>query len=253
MRAYELMKETLSRKIYIYIVHLSWFAIYGLFFTLRVHEEEKFHQILFIWGGFFLPLALSAGIFGDDISSGRICVVATKPFWLGELYIYRLLGLSLQAAVHFFITGCLLLIIHGITGLGYIDDLNSWLFCSWLLFNTWAAISTSISVVVKRAYNFVFLLAVVLFFAFLNSSLGWNNPDDTMTKVISAFGKYVCPPFTLLTRMVEGEYSKYSLIVGKYSSIKAVACVTHTLILTVFYSFFGVLLLSRRQFACSRE
>ena len=253
MRAYELMKETFSRKIYIYIVHLSWFAIYGLFFTLRMHEEKDFHQILFIWGGFFLPLALSAGIFGDDISSGRICVVATKPFWLGELYIYRLLGLSLQAAVHFVITGCILLIIHGITGLGYIDDLISWLFCSWLLFNTWAAISTSLSVVVKRAYNFIFLLAVFLFFGFLNSILGWNNPDDTITELINAFVKYVCPPFTLLTRMVEGEYSKYSLIVGKYSSIKTVACVTHTFVLTVFYSFFGVLLLSRRQFTCSRE
>jgi len=253
MRAYELMKETFSRKIYIYIVHLSWFAIYGLFFTLRVHEEKDFHQILFIWGGFFLPLALSAGIFGDDISSGRICVVATKPFWLGELYIYRLLGLSLQAAVHFVITGFLLLIIHRFTGLGYIDDLGAWLFSCWLLFNTWAAISTSLSVVVKRAYNFIFLLAVFLFLASLNSILSWNNPDDAMTKVINAFGKYVCPPFTLLTKMVEGEYSKYSLIVGKYSSIKAVACVTHTLVLTVFYSFFGVLLLSRRQFTCSRE
>ena len=253
MRAYELMKETLSRKLYIYIVHLSWFAMYGLFFTLRVHEEERFYRILFIWGGFFLPLLLSAGIFGDDISSGRICVLATKPFWLGKLYIYRLLGLSLQAAVHFVITGCILLIIYGITGIGNIDNLGSDLFSCWLLFNAWAAISTSLSVVIKRAYNFIFLLAVFLFIVFLNSTLGWNNPDDTITKVISAFCNYVCPPFKLLTRMVEGEYSKYSLIVGKYSYIKAAACVIHTLVLTVFYSFFGVLLLSRRQFTCSHE
>jgi len=253
MRAYELMKETLSRKLYIYIVHLCWFASYGLFFTLRVQAENGFHGILFIWGGFFLPLALSAGIFGDDISSGRICVVATKPFWLGELYIYRLLGLSLQAAVHFVITGCILLIIHRITGIGNIDNLGLSLFACWLLFNSWAAISMSLSVVVKRAYNFVFLLGVFLFFGFLNSIMGWNNPDDTMTEVISAFVKYVCPPFALLIKMVEGEYSKYSLIVGKYSAIKAVACVTHTFVLTVFYSIVGVLLLSRRQFASSRE
>ena len=252
MRAYELMKETLSRKLYIYIVHLCWFASYGLFFTLRV-QEGGFHGILFIWGGFFLPLALSAGIFGDDISSGRICVLATKPFWLGKLYIYRLLGLSVQAAVRFIITGGILLIIYGIIGIGNIDNLGAGLFSCWLLFNTWAAISTSLSVVVKRAYNFIFLLAAFLFLVCLNSLLGWDNPDDTMTKVISAFGKYVCPPFTLLTRMVEGEYSRYSLIVGRYSAIKAVACVTHTLILTVFYSIVGILLLSRRQFACSRE
>ena len=253
MRAYELMKETLSRKLYIYIVHLCWFVTYGLLFTLRVQAAEHFHRILFMWGGFFLPLVLSAGIFGDDISSGRICVLATKPFWLGKLYIYRLLGLSVQGAVHFVITGGILLIVHGITGLGYIDDLYSWLFSSWLLFNTWAAISTALSVVVKRAYNFIFLLAALLFFGLLNSTLGWNNPDDSMTKIISAFVKYVCPPFKLLTRMVEGEYSKYSLIVGKYSSIKAVACVVHTFVLTVSYSIVGILLLSRRQFTCSRE
>ena len=39
----------------------------------------------------------------------------------------------------------------------------------------------------------------------------------------------------MLTKMAEGEYAKYSLIVGKYSAIKAVACVTHTFVLTVFY------------------
>ncbi|MCP4612891.1 MAG: hypothetical protein GY845_29715 [Planctomycetes bacterium] len=253
MRTYELMKETLSRKLYIYIVHSSWLATYGLFFALRAGVDQSFHGILFIWGGFFLPLALSAGIFGDDISSGRICVLATKPFWLGKLYIYRLLGLSVQGAIHFVITGCILVAIHGILGIGNIDNLVLSLFSCWLLFNTWAAISASLSVVVKRAYNFIYLLAVFLFLTSLSSILGWNNPDDTITKVISALGTYVCPPFTLLSRMVEGEYSKYSLIVGKYSSIKAVACVTHTIVLTVLYSITGILLLSKRQFTCSRE
>ncbi|MGD8499875.1 MAG: hypothetical protein PVJ86_04465 [Phycisphaerales bacterium] len=253
MRAYELMKETFLRKMYIYIVHLSWFAIYGLFFMLLVQEEEDFHQVLFIWGGFFLPLALSAGIFGDDISSGRVCVLAAKPFWLGEIYVYRLLGLSVQAAVHFALAGIIIMIIDRITGIGGTDNLGSWLFSCWLLFNTWAALSTSLSIVVKRAYNFIFLLAAFLFFGFLNSILGWSRPDDTMTKVVNAFVKYVCPPFTLLTKMAEGEYAKYSLIVGKYSAIKAVACVTHTFVLTVLYGFVGVLILNRRQFTCSRE
>ena len=252
MRAYELMKETFSRKMYIYIVHLSWFAIYGLFMMLQP-DEDDFYGILLIWGGFFLPLVLSAGIFGDDLSSGRISVLATKPFWLGELYIYRLLGLSVQAALHFVIVGGLLMITHRFTGIGNIDDLSSWLFSCWLLFNTWAAMSTSLSVVVKRAYNFVFLLAAFLFFGFLNSILGWNNPDDTMTEVVSAFVKYACPPFGMLTKMAEGEYAKYSLIVGKYSAIKAIACVTHALVLTVFYGILGVLVLERRQFTCSRE
>jgi ABC-type transport system involved in multi-copper enzyme maturation permease subunit len=247
------MKETFFRKMYVYIVHLSWFAVYGLFFMLLEPEKDDFYRILLLWGGFILPLALSAGIFGDDLASGRICVLATRPFWLGELYIYRLLGLCAQAAMHFAIAGGLLLIIHRFTGIGNIDNLGSWLFSSWLLFSTWAALSTSLSVLVKRAYNFVFLLAGVLFFFFLNGILSWTSPDDTMTKVINAFVKYVCPPFGLLGKMARGEYAKYSLIVGQYSAIKAVACVTHALILTVFYGLIGVLILNRRQFTCSRE
>jgi ABC-type transport system involved in multi-copper enzyme maturation permease subunit len=253
MRAYELMKETFFRKMYIYIVHLSWFAVYGLFFVLLEPEAEDFYQFLLIWAGLFLPLVLSAGIFGDDIASGRICVLATKPFWTGELYTYRLLGLSVQAAVHLVFAGGLLMIIHRLTGIGTIDDLASWLFSSWLLFNTWAAMSTSLSVVVKRAYNFVFLLVGFLFFCFLNSILSWSKPEDTMTHVVKAFVRYACPPFGLLTKLAQGEYAKYSLIVGKYSAIKAVACVTHTLVLTVFYGLVGVLVLSRRQFTCSHE
>jgi predicted permease len=83
--------------------------------------------------------------------------------------------------------------------------------------------------------------------------LSWNNPDDTMTEVISAFVKYVCPPFTLLTKMAQGEYSKYSLIVGQYSAIKAAACVMHSLFLTVVYGVIGAMILNRRQFSCSQE
>ena len=90
MRAYELMKETFSRKMHIWIVHVVWLVLYACFWVLFLNEEEDvFGQYLFIWGGFLLPLALSAGIFGDDIASGRIRVLMTKPFWPGELYIYR--------------------------------------------------------------------------------------------------------------------------------------------------------------------
>ena len=253
MRAYELMKETFFRKMYIYIVHLVWFAVYGLFLVLYAGEEDDFYRIFIIWGGFFLPLTLSAGIFGDDLASGRICVLATRPFWLGELYIYRLLGLSAQGAVHFVLAGGLVPIVHGFTGVGATDNLGSWLFSSWLLFNTWAALSTSLSVVVKRAYNFIFLLAAFLFFGFLNSTMSWYNPDDMITDIINAFVKYACPPFGMLTKMAQGEYSKYSLIVGQYSDIKAIACVTHSFVLTAFYGLVGVLVLSRRQFTCSQE
>ena len=98
MRAYELIKETFCKKRYILIIHLSWLILCGIFCCFFSMSASEFGRFIFLWGGCFLALALSAGIFGDDISSGRICIIVTKPFWLGELYIYRLLGLSLQAA-----------------------------------------------------------------------------------------------------------------------------------------------------------
>jgi hypothetical protein len=100
MRAYELIKETFCRKLYICFVHVSWLAFYGLVYTLFRPEPEKFGRLIWICSGCFLPLLLSAGIIGDDIACGRIRVLMAKPFWLGELYVCRLVGLSLQAAVH---------------------------------------------------------------------------------------------------------------------------------------------------------
>src|SRR4030066_247250 len=153
MKAYELMKETFSRRGYIWIVHVVWLALYGIFWWLFLPSGEEFGRFIFIWGGFFLPLALTAGIFGDDIASGRICVLVTKPLWPGELYLCRLLGLSLQAAVQFILAGFLVFILHFITKKGNTEYLSLWLFVSWLLFNTVAALSTSLSVVVGRTYN----------------------------------------------------------------------------------------------------
>jgi hypothetical protein len=79
MKAYELIKETFSRRGYIWIVHIVWLALYGMFWWLFLPSGPEFGRFIFIWGGFFLPLALTAGIFGDDIASGRICVLVTKP------------------------------------------------------------------------------------------------------------------------------------------------------------------------------
>jgi len=160
MRAYELIKETFCKKRYILIIHLSWLILCGFFCCFFSLSASEFGRLIFLWGGCFLALALSAGIFGDDISSGRICIIVTKPFWLGELYIYRLLGLSLQAAVDFILVWCVIFILHTLVGKGSTDGLGLWLFASWLLFNTCAALSTSLSVVVERAYNALILLVV---------------------------------------------------------------------------------------------
>ncbi len=248
MRAYELIKETFSRKMYIWVVHVSWLILYCFFWVLFLEEESDFGKFLFIWGGFLLPLALSTGIFGDDIASGRICVLMTRPFWPGELYIYRLLGLSLQGVLHFILAGCVIYIVHLFIGKGTLEGLGIWLFSSCLLFISYAALSTTLSVVVSRAFNSLLLFIAIASAYFIVSILSWYHDGDTGTKVLTALLRYAGPPFELLSKLAEGEYGKYSLIIGQHKLIKGLACITHSLVLTVLYSIVGIILLSRRQF-----
>lgn len=253
MRAYELMKETFFRRTYIWIVHLAWLALYGLFWWLFLPDEGEMGRFIFTWGGFLLPLALSAGIFGDDIASGRIGVLVTKPFWLGELYIYRLLGQSLQAAAHFLLTGALIVTLHAFMQKGSIKDLGWWLLASWLLFNTVAALSTSLSVVVGRAFNSLLLLVVVITGYFVINLLGAMLGQQAGKGVLMAFIQYAWPPFGLLAKFAEGEYGTFRLTVGRFSVAKSAACVVHSLMLTVAYSVIGIVILSRREFSRVRD
>jgi ABC-type transport system involved in multi-copper enzyme maturation permease subunit len=253
MKAYELIKETFSRRGYIWIVHIVWLALYGMFWWLFLPTGPEFGRFIFIWGGFFLPLALTAGIFGDDIASGRICVLVTKPLWPGELYLCRLLGLSLQAAVQCILAGLLVFILHFITKKGNTDYLSLWLFVTWLLFNTVAALSTLLSVVVGRTYNSLLILVVVVTVYFVMSLLMGSAGQEGSKGVFAGFIRYPWPPFELLYKFANGEYGKYSLTVGRFSVTKSVACVVHSLILTVVYSIIGIVLLSKRQFSQQRD
>jgi len=253
MKAYELIKETFSRRGYIWVVHVVWLALYGIFWWLFLPTGPEFGRFIFIWGGFFLPLALTAGIFGDDIASGRICVLVTKPLWPGEIYLCRLLGLSLQAAVQFILAGFIVLILHIITNKGNTDYLSLWLFVTWLLFNTVAALSTLLSVVVGRTYNSLLMLVAVVTVYFVMSLLMGNAGPEGSSGVFAGFIRYPWPPFELLYKLANGEYGKYSLTVGRFSITKSVACVVHSLILTVVYSIIGIVLLSKRQFSRQRD
>jgi len=253
MRAYELIKETFFRGSYIWIVHVTWLTIYGVYWWLFLPESPEYGRFVFIWGGLLLPLALSAGIFGDDIASGRICVLVTRPFWWGELYLYRLLGLSLQGAAHLALAGGIATILYAIMRKGSIDGLGSYLVASWLLFNTCAALSTSLSVVVRRTYNSLVLLVVVACGYFIVSLLMGYLGQQAGKGTFMAFVRYFWPPFELLFKLAHGDYDKFSLTVGKFSLPKSVACVVHSLTLTAAYSAAGIALLTRRQFSRERD
>ena len=253
MRKYELIRETFCRRGFIWIVHVVWLVLYGGFWWLFLPNGPEFGRFVFIWSGFFLPLALTAGIFGDDIASGRICVLITKPLWAGELYICRLLGVTLQATAHFILTGCIVLILHLIMRKGSMEYLGTWLFASWLLFITVAALSTSLSVVVGRTFNSLLILVVVVTVYFILGLLMSSMRQKADTGVLTAFIRYAWPPFELLSKFAGGEYGKYSLTVGRFSVSKSVACVVHSLFLTVVYSLIGIILLGKRQFSRQRD
>ncbi len=254
MRAYELIRETYFRRSYMWISHLTWLLAYGVYWWSFVPTKtETTGKFILFGSGLFLALTLSAGILGDDIASGRICVLVTKPFWTGKLYLFRLVGLSLQAAVHLLLTGVLLSVLDWLTPRTSIEGIGVWLLASWLLFNTVAALSTSLSTVLGRAFNSLLLLVVFIAGYLLMSILIGLLHGEAGAGWLTAFVRYAWPPFELLRKFAGGEYGQYALTVGKFSLSKSVACVVHSLVLTCVYGAFGVLLLCRRQFSRVRD
>ena len=97
------------------------------------------------------------------------------------------------------------------------------------------------------------MLVVVVTVYFVMSLLMGSAGQEGSKGVFAGFIRYPWPPFELLYKFANGEYGKYSLTVGRFSVAKSVACVVHSLILTVVYSIIGIVLLSRRQFSRQRD
>jgi len=227
--------------------------VYALFWLLFLPSDQEAGMFLYYWGGFFLPLALSAGIFGDDIASGRISVLATRPIELAAIYAWRLLGLSLQGAVHLLLAGAGICLLDLCLGQGTPNSLGLWLWATWLLFNACAALSTTLSVVVGRSYNALLVLALVMFSYFFLDVLGGYWVEDRLATIIKTLLRHAGPPFALLRRVAHGDYGKFSLSVGKYSIVKTVACSVHCVLLTSVYALIGIQILTRRQFFSKRD
>jgi ABC-type transport system involved in multi-copper enzyme maturation permease subunit len=239
VKAYVLITETFRRKLSIRIVHLAWLASYAPMFLIPFRPNTwQWGGFLFAWGGCFLPLALSAGIFGDDIASGRIRMLVTEPIRPMELYFYRFLGLSLQGAAHLLAAGVLLLALHRLTGRGDIDHFAAWMLASWLIFNTWTALSTTASVLVRREHNSTLVVLATIAVAFPLYMLLLFFEDSLGTKIYHEIVRHVGPPVELLVRRGR----------GKCRLAGGVASVAHSLLLTVLYGAAGIALLGRREF-----
>ncbi|MBM4027080.1 MAG: hypothetical protein FJ280_17000 [Planctomycetes bacterium] len=239
VKAYALITETSRRRASIRLVHLSWLGTYAMIFLIPMPPEAwRWGAFLFGWSGCLLPLLLSDGIFGDDVASGRIRLLVTEPIRSWELYLYRFLGLSLQAALHILLAGALILLLHGLSGRGSVDRFGVWMLASWLIFNAWTALSTSLSVVVRRSHNSMLLfITAALVFLVLSFLLSFF-PENPGTKAYLAVLRYTCPPVELLGKIG----------VGKCSLPAGVANVACSLTLTALYGAVGIVLLGRREF-----
>jgi hypothetical protein len=236
VKAYELIKETVCRRSFIPITHIVWCALYTCFFCV---EPSTWGEGLFIFGGVMLPLILTAGIYGDDYSSGRICVVLTRPVGIVSLYLYRLLGVTLQGLANMAMAVCIILIVRRFTGHGSGDKFWIWLLSSGLMFMAWAAFSASLSVCMKQSYNFIFIAIGMIAVMFLMSLMHYS--DELPRKVLMAFIRYALPPIELLTRLAK----------DNLTALQTLGYISHALGLTAVYSLAGIVLLSKREL--SRE
>jgi len=240
VKAYALITETFQRKTGIRIVHLTWLAAYALMFLIPFPPRMgwQWGGFLFAWSGCFLSLPLSAGVFGDDIASGRIRMLVTEPIRPFELYLYRFLGLSLQAAVHLLIAGALILLLHRLTDRGETDHFSTWLLASWLIFNAWTALSATVSVVVKRGQNAMLLVLGAITAAFPLYMLLLFFEDHLGTRIYLGILRYAGPPLELLVQFGR----------GRDNLLQAMGSIGHSLLLTTLYSAIGIVLLGRREF-----
>jgi len=239
MKAYELIMETLLRKTFLRVIHLAWLGTYAALFLIPWPPEIwNWGAFVFGWSGCLLPLLLSAGIFGDDIASGRISLLVTKPIRPEYLYACRWFGISLQGAVHLAIAGGVIFALHSLTGRGNAEHLALWLLAAWLVFNTWAALSTSLSVVVKREHNGILLVLGAGVVALGVSLLTGLFPDSYGTKLLTGFVRWACPPVELLVDLVRTQRSVWT----------GLGDAGHCVMLTVFYGVLGMILLSRREY-----
>ena len=244
MRVWELIKETYFRSAFIRIIHISWLAIYCLLYLIPHLAEMGFlGPMLFGWSGCLLPILLSAGIFGTDIVSGRISILVTKPLQSIELYMCRLIGLSLQCALTIAISGLIMLVLQMTNDRGRVENLGLWMLAAWLISNTWLALSTSLSVIIRREHNSALLILITIACYFLVACLMNFVREDFWAIILLKTVRYACPPVEFLIQFAQ----------NKAGLAKATAYVIHVFGLTAVYSAVGIILLYKREFRSTRD
>ena len=236
MVAWELIKETVLRRGFIPIVHLALCCSYAVLPLCARRHDFILGHVPFVLGGVLLPAILSTGIFGNDMVSGRIFVLVTKPIRFSELYLWRWFGLTMQGLLHLLVAGMILVTVHRLGGHGSSAHLHVWLFLSLLLFSAVAALSTTLSIVVKRSDNVMFmigiLLCVVVFKMYLASA------QTKVTEIVDALIKYGLPSVEIL----------YQCGAPDCAFSQRLGAASHVMALTGLYGAIGIALLHYKEF-----
>jgi len=236
MYAWELIKETLLRKSCVPVIHLVWCCLYFILPQMMPGQDYVLGKLPFAFGGLFLPAILSMGIFGNDIASGRIVVLVTKPLPFFELYIWRYCGLVVQGFIHLAIAGVILLVVNRLFGYGSVEQLHVYLIASLLLFSVVVALSMTLSIVAKRDYNLMILVGLLLIV--IAFEMYFASVQSHVTKCVDMIITYGLPSVELLYRSAARECS--------FS--KRLGVVLYVLALTSMYIAVGVFLLTYKEF-----
>jgi ABC-type transport system involved in multi-copper enzyme maturation permease subunit len=241
MRAWELMKETFFRKNYIPAVHVLGALFYVLLGLLPIRHSLELGAFLFIFSGCVLPLILSQGIFGDDIASGCIRVVLTKPMSFATPYAWRVAGLCLQCCLQLAAGSIVLLVIHYMGNKGSVSHLLRFNGLSLLMFGCLATLSTTLSTFINGGRNSLVIIFGALVVVVLNKALA--EVSGHVAVGVKGIIKYAMPPAELLwTAGNTGPSGKDVLLL---------CC--HAAGLGLIYAAIGISILSRREFPCERE
>jgi ABC-type transport system involved in multi-copper enzyme maturation permease subunit len=245
----EVFKETVFRRRFIPMVHMLYMGVYitiYIIFYLLPSETGQWELWLFIWSGCLFPVLLTAGLFGDDIASGRMLQLLIKPISLRTLYLMRVLGVFIQCVVHLAVCYLLLFIVYRITGQEAKGHLGLWFFASVLVSLTWLMLSASFSTFLLREYNIVMVLigSIVVFMLWQSASTvaaitGWS----ALSKLVDGMMIYGMPPIALLFR----------LSMQKYSMAGSIAVTLHAVSMAALYAIVGIVILTHREFVRKRE
>ena len=251
----EIIKETCLRKRFIPRLHVTYvvtyLAIYLVSYGMHLLTPDSSYSTqwglwLFAWSGCLFPVLLTAGIFGNDIDSGRMLQLATMPVSLGWLYTLRVLGMFIQCLVHLAVCFSLIFVMQSLTGYATEKNLGSWFLASLLISLTWLTLSTTLSTFLMREYNVVVIMigSIVIFMLLMmiNTAAAladWSALSETATKI----AKYGIPPVIML----------FNLGMQKCSITGGIVAAIHAIGIALFYAIVGIVILNHMEFVHKRE